>query len=155
MAFQAIDRMKLTNFSLECVSQTITLVGLNREWDLHNFAGFSGFNFFPEDDLLQLQWTVPDVENPWGCFQNHAEGCILKFRKIRLFSMHRPETVVTLTDNTCLSGLSKVIPNTTNGRLRRQWQDDEPFNLLFEFLGGQTIEIQSEMAELEAVERKK
>jgi hypothetical protein len=144
--------MRLINFSVEKPFRTITLIGLNREWELHNFASFRGLSFFPNDDLLELRWTVPNVKNPWGCLHNHSHGCILRFRKLILIRVNSNDHLAQAEDEICLSGLSKVIPGTINARFKEEWRDDEPFNLLFEFRSGRTIEISSESAELEAIE---
>jgi hypothetical protein len=144
--------MKLTNFSLATDLRTITLIGLGREWELHNYANFSGIIFSPEEDVLELRWVVPDAPNPWGCLHNHAKGCILRFQKLLLLRVVSCDIAASVADDVCLSGVSKVIPNTTDGRFKREWRDDEPFNLLFEFQSRRIIEIQAETAVLEALE---
>ena len=73
--------MHLKNFDLSQPYEGIELVGLNRQWDLHNFATFLKLEFSPERDDVCLEWKVPDSEkNPWGGrSNNHARGCRLRF----------------------------------------------------------------------------
>ncbi len=49
-----------------------------------------------------------------------------------------------------LSGISKVDPNETEGRMRREWHDDN-FNILVTFQNERSIEIGAESALFEPI----
>ncbi len=144
--------MRLVNFSLSNPVQDITLIGFGCEWDLHNFADFKGFTFDPIEDCLQMMWAVPAVENPWGCTENRAKGCALKFRNVKSVTITARDEPTPSSDDSCLSGISKVIPGRTEHRFKAEWQDNEPFHLLLEFESGRTIEVASDTVELERIE---
>ena len=144
--------MKLLNFSLSNPVQDITLVGLGCEWDLHNFANFAGFKFDPVGDCLRMEWLAPAIENPWGCTENRAKGCALKFKNVKWVAITARDETTPTSEDSCLSGISKVIPGRTEHRFKAEWGDDEHFHLLLEFESGRTIEVSSDTVELERIE---
>lgn len=75
--------MKLLNFRLKEPSVTTAINSLGYEWDLHSFANFEGFRFFPEKDEIELVWTAPNTSsNPWGDENNTFKSCRMVFKKI-------------------------------------------------------------------------
>ena len=143
--------MKLSNFSLERPVQTITLIGLDLEWDLHNFADFAELSYSPSINGASMLWRAPKVENPWGCPDNKAIGVSLRFKNLEMLYVSPIRDGMPLSEGLCLMGISKVLPNTKEYRLKEQWEESETFNLLFEFQNGRSFEIASESVELEAV----
>ena len=144
--------MKLLNFSLLSPVQGITLIGLGCEWDLHNFAKFAGFRFDPVENSLLMEWSVPRMDNPWGWFENRAIGCRLKFRNVKWMDISARDESMPMSEDVCLFGISKVIPDRTEHRFKSVWLDDEPFHLLLEFQSGRSIEVASDTVELESIE---
>ena len=142
--------MKLSNFSLSSPVQTITLVGLGFEWDLHNFAEFVQLAHDPFANVAYMVWRVPSMDNPWGCPSNKAVACRLKFLNLELIKVTPNQSAFSDSEAMCLSGMSKVDPSRAEYRFKRVWDESEPFNLLFEFQSGRSIEIACETAELEA-----
>jgi hypothetical protein len=57
--------MRLLNFELDGEVSAIVLRGLGLEWDLHNFAKFTGLTLDVSSDSLLLKWSVPPATNPW------------------------------------------------------------------------------------------
>jgi hypothetical protein len=143
--------MRLLNFELDGEVSAIVLRGLGLEWDLHNFAKFTGLTLDVSSDSLLLKWSVPPATNPWGCRENHAAACGLLFRGVRLIQMLAgdPEDAGGSNDIT-LSGVSKSIPGETEFRFKEKWDAGEPFYLLFELVSGRSIEIDADTVELVA-----
>ena len=140
--------MKLRNFDLQNPSATIILLGLGVEWDLHNFAIFQGLAYDTTQNAVLLQWTVPRVENPWGSVNNHFAGCTLRFQNVSALTIspRRPDALAE--DDACMSGVSKVLPESDEYRHLDTWPPHRAFHLRFEFESGRTIEIAAESAEL-------
>jgi hypothetical protein len=138
----------LTNFDLRTPSYTIELVGLGCNWDLHNFADFEGLDVNTAENRATLRWRVPNVENPWGSFDNAFRGCALVFTGLRALSVtpHDPDHATT--EDRDLATVSKVTPEPGPYRRRNQWESGEPFHLLFEFQSGRAIEVAADQAEL-------
>jgi hypothetical protein len=143
--------MKLINFRLDDPTQGIILTAFGLEWDLHNFASFRGLTFECASGVLRLAWVAPSVENPWGCPSNKAIGCNLVFRRIEQLIILPTDGSPQFQEPNTLHGLSKVVPEPGEFRFRKDWQDFQPFNLLFEFGNGWSIEIDAESAELQPI----
>jgi hypothetical protein len=144
--------MKLINFDLERPFVAISLKGLGHEWDLHNFADFLGLRFDAADNSLSMTWDASSHEgNPWGEPENTAKGCQLIFCNVTFLQMSGRDNEIPLSEDLCLSSVSKVIPNTTEYRCRDDWGEGEEFNLLFEFHSERSLEIGAESVELQSV----
>ncbi len=144
--------MKLINFDLEHPFSGIALEGLGHYWDLHNFAEFLGFNFGVPNNSLSLEWDASSKEgNPWGDTGNKAKGCKLVFRNLAFLKMSGRNDEMPLSEDLCLSEVSKVIPEMTEYRYKQKWVESEKFNLLFEFQSGRTLEIGAESVELQSL----
>ena len=144
--------MKLINFELESPYATITLKGFGCEWDLHNCADFVGFSFDAANNSLFLEWDASSLEgNTWGDPKNDAKGCRLIFRNITFIHMSYRDEACPLSEDLCLSSVSKVIPNTIEYRYQDKWSEGEECNLLFEFHSERSLEIGAESAELARV----
>jgi len=142
--------MKMTNFILDDPTQAIILIGLGLEWDLHNYATFTGLSFEAISNTLQLEWKVPHESNPWGCIDNHARGCRIVFHRVVSVKVGPSVGCPQFGEADTLHGLSKVTPEAGQYRFKKEWSDSAPFNLLFEFGNGWAIEVDAESAELVA-----
>jgi hypothetical protein len=143
--------MKLLNFRLSKPAHSVVLIGLNCEWDLHNFAKFSGITLNAVLNELSVAWSVPNVSNPWGFPGNLARGCYLRFAGLESVRIEPRDVAMPLSEDVCLAGLSMVVAQHGPHRFRSHWNLDDPFNLLFAFQSGRTIEVASESAELVAI----
>jgi hypothetical protein len=149
--------MRLLNFQLERPVRTITIRGLGHDWDLHNCAGFAGFQLDGANGTLLLRW-IAILEPKWGCTTtpwgdatNTARSCGLLFRRVhylRVLATHEPGS--SQPGGTGLSGLSKTAPGKGELGFRKHWSDDEESHLYFEFYEGQTLEVGAESVELVA-----
>ena len=74
--------MKLENFIVEGGFTGTTLFGLGRHWDLHSFAETRSLHYEPKTRTLVLEWSVPEMANPWGSPGNRARGCRLLFENV-------------------------------------------------------------------------
>jgi len=147
--------MTLINFTLENPVGTIALRGLNRYWDLHNFAFFKGFLYLDEVNRFELEWSAPRVGNPWGDDQNKAVGCKLIFTDVTYLSIGGAWTRLARSQE-CLSSVFQVTTEERNVvrspelRTREKWNPTDDFALLFCLQSGRTIEVQSVNATLVA-----
>jgi hypothetical protein len=146
--------MKLTNFQLGNLPQTVELTGLERYWDLHNFVDFDGLTVNEKEQTLQLRWKVPNsLENneAWGDPSNSASGCSLLFTGVDIFTTSPKD--VPKTESLTLHGISKIAPGDLNQKegFKIEWHEDEDFSLLFEFEGGFDIEVHSSLVELKVL----
>lgn len=141
--------MELSNFSLLDPVESPIVLSEGLEWDLHNFAWLDNVLFSPHGDTLTLTWRVPDVPNPWGCFENKHAGCKIEFVGLKLLLIGQPDPAMPRDEDQSLVGISKAVPGS-DGRFRfkKDWQTNEPFTLVFSFQSGRSIEILSETARL-------
>jgi len=70
--------MKLTNFEQ---TQSISIQGLGRHWDLHNLFDFAGIELLPESNSVRLRWEAiahsPSAQGfPW---ENVGNRCAIRF----------------------------------------------------------------------------
>lgn len=140
--------MNLTNFELRGSTQAIEVVSGNLDWDLHNFATFVGFRYDAAGGVFEIEWLADQVENPWGCPASRFVGCRLRFRGVRAVRVTRDPASMMSDDSCCLHGVSKVEPLAQEYRFKTEWQEHEPFNLLFEFTSGWEVEVDASTAEL-------
>jgi hypothetical protein len=140
------SRMRLVNFELRGANHTVELLALGLNWDLHNWADFIGLEFRPDNSLV-MRWTAPSMENPWGDLNNNHAGCALVFRDLRLLRLGARDKDTLEPDDRTLAGISKVEPGEGPYRQRYEWDPADPFDLLFEFQSGRTLEIAAEEVE--------
>ena len=147
--------MKLDNFDFDPI-EDIIIKAMNLEWDLHAFAEFKGYYFDVQKRIFSVEWEMPEhcsETNPWGCLDNHADGCRIHFKDVHFLSInYQPRGNSTKEDSLVMSGISKVKPNVTEGRMKLKWGDEE-FNILISFQDESTLEIGAKSAYLEAVKR--
>jgi hypothetical protein len=146
--------MKLINFYLD-TSIELNSEGLN--WDLHNFADFTGLELVPTENAAVLRWRAPKVENPWGSFQNKYAGVELWFRNLEFLKIGPRDEELPLTEDTCVADILQVDPaiQAEEPRLRAinaVEGGNGQFHLCFVFQSGRTIEIGSQRVELVPVE---
>lgn len=140
--------MKLSNFTLDDPAGTILLHGLNRHWDLHNFAVFMGLAYSNESNRFEMAWTAPRLGNPWGDDRNDAKGCKLVFRDVLALSIcgdwrrlpHEQECVANI--------VQVILDDQDHEESPKVRQQNKNFALLFCFQSGRTVQVQSEYAEL-------
>ncbi|MCW5552936.1 MAG: hypothetical protein KIS67_12350 [Verrucomicrobiae bacterium] len=140
--------MNLSNFELRGSTQAIEIVSDELNWDLHNFATFVGFRYDAAGGVFEIEWVADQVENPWGCPANRFRACQLRFHGVTSVRIARDPANMRSDDSFCLHGVSKVSPSSQEYRFKAEWQDHEPFNLLFEFASGWEIEVDASTAEL-------
>ncbi len=144
--------MKLTNFDLESSFSSIALIGFGFWWDLHNGADFGGLSFDAASSSLSMLWDASSPEGPtWGDPTNQSQGCKLIFRGVTFLQLSPRDGEYPQSEDLCVSGISKVIPNTTEFRCQDQWAEGEEFNLLFEFHSERSVEVGAESVEMEIV----
>jgi hypothetical protein len=142
--------MRLINFDLRTPSFGIELIGLGFVWDLHNSGTFLGVNFGTNDNTAVMRWLI---EGQTGADDHPAtkfSGCELAFRALNLMIISSRDRGLPLSEDLCISGISKVVPGDTKAeyRTRRQWNAEDPFHLLFEFQSQRSMEIDAETVEL-------
>jgi hypothetical protein len=139
--------MKLLNFELATPSFAIELVGLDFVWDLHNAGSFLGVSLDAQHNSALMKWTVT------GHPSAKYAGCNLVFSGLRLFVVSDRDHDLPLSEDLCVSGISKVLPEFRGEsplRMKPQWNENEPFHLLFEFQSRRALEINAATAELVA-----
>ena len=137
--------MKLLNFELSRPSFAIELLGLGFVWDLHNSGEFVGLALNANDNTAVLTWIVGG--HPSAMYS----GCNLVFWGLKQVTLLPRDEESPLSEDTCVSGISKVIPDRTQipeYRVKLEWHADERFHLLIEFQSGRSIEIDAESADL-------
>ena len=145
--------MELKNFKLEAPTHAIALEAFGFYWDLHNDADFEELRYFTVENAVELHLAAGEGENPWADKNNRAKGVILKFSEVRLLKIVQTDPYNTNEDD-CIAGISKVAITPTlkvqpaELRVKREWNKDEDFGLLFELQSGRTIEIHAASAEL-------
>ena len=155
--------MELLNFSLQSTPTTVTLVEGGREWELHNYAVLQSAQYSPLDNIVTLTWglgdfPVPAGVNPWGGLGNRARGCKISFEGVRYFEIASGEAAGGADDNATLSYMAHVsLPSSdaripADLRIKRDWKEGEPHNLLFEFQSGRRIEVGAERARFASIE---
>jgi hypothetical protein len=144
--------MRFVNFDLESPNDTIELRGLGLNWDLHNFADFSGMRLEPDGPLV-LSWVAPDHPNPWGDTNNRYRGCELRFSGLRRLEVTGRDAAVLGSEDRTLHSISKVAPGDGAGeyRKRREWVPEAAFHLLLTLTSGLSIEVDADEAELRAL----
>jgi hypothetical protein len=137
--------MKLLNFQLSEPSFAIELLGLGFVWDLHNSGDFVGLTINANDNCAVMTWNVGG--HPSAMYS----GCNLIFRGLKQVMVTPRDEELPLSQDTCVSGISKVIPDRTQipeCRVKHQWDEDEPFHLFIGFQSRRSIEIDAESVEL-------
>ena len=137
--------MKLLNFELAAPSFAIELVGLDFVWDLHNAATFLGVSLDAASNTGLMKWAVS------GHPASRYQGCSLIFTGLKLLVVSARDHDLPLSEDLCLSGISKVLPDPRTEsplRMKPEWNENEPFHLLFEFQSRRSIEIDAETVEL-------
>ncbi|HEV2201012.1 MAG TPA: hypothetical protein VGR73_14435 [Bryobacteraceae bacterium] len=136
--------MKLLNFKLAAPSFAIELIALDSVWDLHNAGVFLGFDFQTKDNTVVMRWNISD-----GPVAAKYSGCKLVFGGVKLIEVSRRAEEFPYTEDSCISGISKVVPEPaeeTGLRTKHQWDANDPFHLVFEFQSARSIEIDAETA---------
>jgi hypothetical protein len=137
--------MKLLDFELSKPSFAIELVGLGFVWDLHNSGDFLGLELRANNNTAIMRWTVG------GYSTASYLGCELVFRNLKLIIVSERDPELPLSEDTCISGISKIVPDggtKPEYRTRKHWNADDPFHLFFDFQSRRTIEIDAETVEL-------
>jgi hypothetical protein len=137
--------MKLLNFELSEPSFAIELLGLDFVWDLHNKGDFVGLTINASDNTAVMTWIVGG--HPAAMYS----GCNLVFRGLKQVMVSPRDEELPLSEDTCVSGISKVIPDRTESpesRVKLQWDEGEFFHMFIEFQSRRWIEIDAESAEL-------
>ena len=147
--------MRLLNFKLADPCVTIELVGLGHNWDLHNFAVFTGLRYDPATNTVVMEWSVDRglEQNPWGSPGNSAQGCRLIFADVNFLHITARDAEIPSAEDDCLEALSKVDPRETPYRMMERWPDGTEFRLLFRFQGGRNIEIGADAVELRPIDK--
>jgi len=143
--------MKLLNFQLSQPFISIHLLGLDFTWDLHNAGTFHGLKLNASDNTLVMSWSVEGNPAP-----KYSE-CDLVFTGLKLLIISPRDEELPNSEDSCVSGISKVIPGTADKpdsrmRMRREWAASDPFHLLFQFQSGRDIEIDAETVGLVGIE---
>lgn len=142
--------MKLLNSELSEPSFAIELVGPGFVWDLHNSGDFLGLELRADDNTAIMRWTVG------GYSAAKYSGCELVFRNLKLIIVSERDQELPLSEDTCISGISKIVPDggiKTEYRTRHHWSADDSFHLFFKFQSQRTIEIDAETVELLGIPR--
>ena len=137
--------MKLLNFELSSPHYAIELLGLGFVWDLHNAGKFLGIKITPSDNSATMTWRVT------GHPASKYLGCNLVFRGLKRMVVSPRDKELPLTEDDCVSGISKIIPNhqgNADSRINPQLDEGERFSLLFGFQSRRSIEIGAESVEL-------
>jgi hypothetical protein len=137
--------MKFLNFELSEPSFAIALAGLGFVWDLHNSGTFLGVDLRANDNTAVMRWMVRSYS------AEKYSGCELVFRNLKLVMVSERDPELPLSEDTCISGISKIVSDggtKAEYRTRQHWNASDPFHLLFEFQSQRTIEIDAEAVEL-------
>jgi len=149
--------MRFLNFDLSEPSFSIELIGLDFTWDLHNSRIFLGLNMNAADNTSVMRWKF-ERRATVKYFGLHPvskySGCKLVFTDLKLMMVSRRDEELPLSEDDCVSGISKVIPEPAEEpayRMRQHWNPSDPFHLLFQFQSQRSIEIDAETVELVGV----
>jgi hypothetical protein len=137
--------MNLINFDLAQPSYAIELNGLGVVWDLHNSGQFLGLDFNPRKNTMVMKWRVG------GHPSTQYSGCNLLFSGLKLMSISSRDEALRQSEDLTVAGISMVTPEIGTDvayRVRRQWNPDDPFHLVFEFQSRRSIELDAETVEL-------
>ena len=137
--------MNLLNFELAAPSFAIELVGLDFVWDLHKAGRFLGIRLDAGNNTALMKWSVS------GHPAAKYAGCSLIFTGLKLLVVSGRDDDLPLSEDFCISSISKVLPEPRGEsplRMKAQWNEKEPFHLLFEFQSRRSIEINAETVEL-------
>ncbi|HEY6305629.1 MAG TPA: hypothetical protein VI488_04110 [Candidatus Angelobacter sp.] len=137
--------MRMLNFELSASSFAVELVGLDCVWDLHNAGQFLGVNVAASDNTAIMSWRVS------GHAVAKYSACRLVFKDLKLMVISPRDAGLPISEDLCVSGISKVVPGATEKpeyRTKRHWDSGDPFNLLFQFQSGRSIEVSAETVEL-------
>ena len=146
--------MRFANFELQSPIQTITLIGLAHEWDVHNFADLVRAEVSPDHGSAVVEWRVAtEVANPWGSPRNLNAGCRLVFSGIRSFRSQGVSLQSDLPDSHTVRGISKTIPGEEAYPFKRDWNPGDDFCLRIETESSGVIDVDAELATLEAIPR--
>ena len=144
--------MKLLNFELSKPSFAIELLGLGFVWDLHNKGDFVGLTINASDNTAVMTWSVGG--HPAAMYS----GCNLVFRGLKQIIVSPRDEELPLSEDTCVSGISKLIPDRAEipeYRVKLEWDEGELFHLFIEFQSRRWIEVDAESAELIGVRGEK
>ena len=97
--------MKFLNFELSKPSFAIELVGLGFVWDLHNSGDFLGLELRADDNTAIMRWTAG------GYSAAKYSGCELILRNLKLMIVSERDHELPLSEDTCISGISKIVPD--------------------------------------------
>ncbi|MCI5065354.1 hypothetical protein MRY87_06485 [bacterium] len=137
--------MKFLNFSHGELPQAGGLSGLGREWDLHNGARFTGYQFDVKQRRLVLVWELSGEERR----DDHICGCKLTFRGVDLFTVTERDPELPPSEDETLFGISRLERGQDKSSgFRTDWNSDEDFNLLFEFQSGVDLEVHAAEVEM-------
>jgi len=137
--------MKLVNFGLSTPSFGIELVGLEVFWDLHNTWSFQGVSLNTKNNTAVMRWMIDG---------RPSTTLSLIFTNLKLLSISERADDLPLSEDLCVSSVSKVLPEPNpepEFRMKAQWDPNEAFHLLFQFQSGRSIEIDAETVELDGV----
>jgi hypothetical protein len=141
--------MNLKNF---VISGSVQLQTGNLYWDIHNSAYFEGLELIPANDAVVMKWTVPKVENPWGCRENKSSGMKLYFDDLKFLKVNPRDPEMPFTEDACVRFILKVDPDIDHEdpfmRTRKMWGPNDRFRLVFLFQSARQIELESETVEL-------
>jgi len=149
--------MRFLNFDLSIPSFSIELIGLDFTWDLHNSGTFLGLNLNAADNTVVMTWKVErrSADKYFGLRpESKYSRCKLVFTGLKLMIVSPRDEELPLSEDDCVSGISKVVPEPAEEpayRMRQHWNPGVPFHLLFEFQSQRSIEIDAETVELVGV----
>jgi hypothetical protein len=127
--------------------QGVELSSERHNWDLHNFADFSGYSFDARNRELHLQWTVSKSEvNPWGDPTNKARSCSLRFYGVKSLQVGPREPSIPFTEDLTLEEVVPVLPGRSSETEYALATPEEEFALRFQFHSGAWIEVVAERA---------
>jgi hypothetical protein len=126
-------------------SYGIELNGLGFVWDLHNAGNYVGLDFNPTENAIIMKWRVG------GHPSTQFSGCNLLFSGLKLMSISPRDEQMPQSEDLTIAGISMVIPEIDKDvkyRVRRQWNPNDPFHLVFQFQSRRSIELDAETVEL-------
>jgi hypothetical protein len=113
-----------------------------KNWDLHNFADFTGFSFDAPSRRLQLGWLVRESEkNPWGDPTNHARSCSLHFEGVNYLQVGPRKSSLPYEEDLTLEEIVRVRPGESSHDEYALAASDGVFALRFQFYSEAWIEV--------------
>jgi hypothetical protein len=94
---------------------------------------------------MVMKWRVG------GHPSTQYSGCNLLFSGLKLMSISSRDEALRQSEDLTVAGISMVTPEIGTDvayRVRRQWNPDDPFHLVFEFQSRRSIELDAETVEL-------